>query len=95
MATVLFADLAGFTGMSETLDPEHLKNLVDRCFVRVVGSRLLDAVVRDVDEVVIVMTVVVVMRQSSGSLSIRIQRNSGMIVSAQSCICSSISSIDA
>ena len=34
VATVLFADLAGFTGLSETLDPEHLKNLVDRCFAR-------------------------------------------------------------
>lgn len=34
MATVLFADLAGYTGLSESLDPEHLKNLVDRCFAR-------------------------------------------------------------
>lgn len=34
VATVLFADLAGFTGLSEALDPEHLKNLVDRCFAR-------------------------------------------------------------
>ncbi|HET6810936.1 MAG TPA: adenylate/guanylate cyclase domain-containing protein [Acidimicrobiales bacterium] len=32
MATVLFADLAGFTGLSETLDPESVKNVVDRCF---------------------------------------------------------------
>ncbi|HZT66778.1 MAG TPA: adenylate/guanylate cyclase domain-containing protein [Acidimicrobiales bacterium] len=34
VATVLFADLAGFTGLSETQDPEHIKNLVDRCFAR-------------------------------------------------------------
>jgi class 3 adenylate cyclase/tetratricopeptide (TPR) repeat protein len=34
MATVLFADLAGFTGLSETLDPEQVKNLVDSCFAR-------------------------------------------------------------
>ena len=30
--TVLFADLVGFTGLSETMDPEQLKNLVDDCF---------------------------------------------------------------
>lgn len=34
VATVLFADLAGFTGLSESLDPEQVKNLVDRCFSR-------------------------------------------------------------
>lgn len=34
LATVLFADLAGYTGLSEAMDPEHLKNLVDRCFAR-------------------------------------------------------------
>jgi class 3 adenylate cyclase/tetratricopeptide (TPR) repeat protein len=38
VATVLFADLAGFTGMSETLDPEHVKNLVDRCFARLASD---------------------------------------------------------
>ena len=32
VVTVLFADLAGFTGLSETLDPESVKNVVDRCF---------------------------------------------------------------
>ena len=32
VATVLFADLAGFTGLSEALDPESVKNVVDRCF---------------------------------------------------------------
>lgn len=34
VATALFADLVGFTTLSETADPEHVKNLVDRCFER-------------------------------------------------------------
>ncbi len=34
IATVLFADLVGFTSLSETLDPEQVKALVDRCFER-------------------------------------------------------------
>ena len=32
VVTVLFADIVGFTGLSEALDPEQVKNLVDRCF---------------------------------------------------------------
>lgn len=32
IVTVLFADIVGFTTMSERLDPEQVKNLVDRCF---------------------------------------------------------------
>jgi class 3 adenylate cyclase len=36
IATVLFADLVGFTTFSESADPEHVKNLVDRCFERLV-----------------------------------------------------------
>ncbi len=32
IATVLFADLVGFTSLSETRDPEQVKNLVDACF---------------------------------------------------------------
>jgi len=32
VVTVLFADIVGFTGFSETRDPEQVKNLVDRCF---------------------------------------------------------------
>ena len=36
VVTVLFADLVGFTSMAETRDPEHVKNLVDRCFERLV-----------------------------------------------------------
>jgi class 3 adenylate cyclase/tetratricopeptide (TPR) repeat protein len=31
---VLFADIVGFTTMSETRDPEHIKNLVDSWFAR-------------------------------------------------------------
>ena len=34
VVTVLFADIVGFTGLSETRDPEQVKNLVDRCFAR-------------------------------------------------------------
>ena len=36
VATVLFADLVGFTTLSETADPEQVKNLVDSCFERLV-----------------------------------------------------------
>ena len=32
IATVLFADLVGFTALSEEMDPEQVKALVDRCF---------------------------------------------------------------
>src|SRR5438132_26743 len=38
IVTVLFADLVGFTALSETRDPEHVKNLVDRCFERLAGD---------------------------------------------------------
>ena len=31
---MLFGDLVGFTTLSERLDPEHVKNIVDRCFER-------------------------------------------------------------
>jgi class 3 adenylate cyclase/tetratricopeptide (TPR) repeat protein len=34
MATVLFGDLVGFTALSEQMDPEQVKALVDRCFDR-------------------------------------------------------------
>src|SRR4051794_1258119 len=34
VATVLFADLVGYTSFSETADPEQVKNVVDRCFAR-------------------------------------------------------------
>ncbi len=32
--TVLFADIVGFTALSESMDPEEVKRLVDRCFER-------------------------------------------------------------
>jgi class 3 adenylate cyclase/tetratricopeptide (TPR) repeat protein len=32
LATVVFADLVGFTTFSESADPEHVKHLVDTCF---------------------------------------------------------------
>lgn len=36
IVTVLFADLVGFTTLSEHLDPEQVKRLVDHCFERLV-----------------------------------------------------------
>jgi len=38
VVTVLFADLVGFTALSETRDPEHVKSIVDRTFERLVGD---------------------------------------------------------
>jgi class 3 adenylate cyclase/tetratricopeptide (TPR) repeat protein len=38
LVTVLMADLVGFTALAETADPEHVKNLVDRCFERLVAD---------------------------------------------------------
>ncbi len=38
VATVLFADLVGFTTFSEAADPEHVKGTVDRCFERLVAD---------------------------------------------------------
>ena len=37
VVTVLFADLVGFTSLSEGTDPEQVKNVVDRCFQRLVA----------------------------------------------------------
>jgi class 3 adenylate cyclase len=36
--SVLMGDLVGFTSMAETADPEQVKNLVDRCFERLVAD---------------------------------------------------------
>ncbi len=38
LVTVLMADIVGFTALSETADPEHVKNLVDRTFQRLVDD---------------------------------------------------------
>ena len=38
VVTVLFADLVRFTSLGESMDPEHLKNLVDRCFEGLVAD---------------------------------------------------------
>ena len=38
VATVVFADLVGFTSMSEGADPEQIKNVVDRAFERLVAD---------------------------------------------------------
>ena len=52
LATVVFADLVGFTTFSESADPEHVKHLVDTCFeslgadVRAFGGQV-DKIVGD------------------------------------------------
>jgi class 3 adenylate cyclase/tetratricopeptide (TPR) repeat protein len=38
VVTVVFADLVGFTALSEHRDPEQVKELVDRCFERLVAD---------------------------------------------------------
>jgi class 3 adenylate cyclase/tetratricopeptide (TPR) repeat protein len=38
VVTVVFADLVGFTALSEHRDPEQVKALVDRCFERLVAD---------------------------------------------------------
>ena len=38
VVTVLFADLVGFTTLSESLDPEQVKRFVDRAFERLVAD---------------------------------------------------------
>ncbi len=38
VVSVLFADLVGFTTLAESLDPETVKHLVDRCFERLVAD---------------------------------------------------------
>jgi class 3 adenylate cyclase/tetratricopeptide (TPR) repeat protein len=38
VVTVLFGDLVGFTALSESRDPEQVKNLVDRCFERLAAD---------------------------------------------------------
>ncbi len=34
VVTAIFADIVGFTTLAEQLDPEHVKRMVDRCFVQ-------------------------------------------------------------
>src|SRR5690606_11562096 len=48
--TVLFPDLVVFTSLSETRDPEQVKNLVDSCFQRLVTH--IDAFGGRVDKIV-------------------------------------------
>src|SRR5437868_2889956 len=38
IVTVLFGDLVGFTSLSETRDPESVKNMVDQCFERLAAD---------------------------------------------------------
>ena len=48
--TVLFADLVGYTALSETMDPEQVKNLIDGCFQRLVTD--IDAFGGRVDKII-------------------------------------------
>ena len=50
IVTVLFADLVGFTSLSETRDPEQVKNLVDGCFEHLVTD--IDAFGGRVDKII-------------------------------------------
>src|SRR5688500_8438487 len=50
VVTVLFADLVGFTSLSESRDPEQVKNLIDNCFERLVTD--IDAFGGRVDKIV-------------------------------------------
>ena len=50
VVTVLFADLVGYTALSETRDPEQVKNLVDGCFERLVAD--IDAFGGRVDKII-------------------------------------------
>ena len=50
VVTVLFADLVGFTSLSETRDPEQVKNLIDGCFERLVVD--IDAFGGRVDKII-------------------------------------------
>jgi class 3 adenylate cyclase/predicted ATPase len=50
VVTVLFADLVGFTSLSETRDPEQVKNLVDGCFEHLVAD--IDAFGGRVDKII-------------------------------------------
>jgi class 3 adenylate cyclase/tetratricopeptide (TPR) repeat protein len=50
VVTVLFADLVGFTSLSESRDPEQVKNLIDACFERLVTD--IDAFGGRVDKII-------------------------------------------
>jgi class 3 adenylate cyclase len=32
LVTIVFADISGFTALSEKLDPEHVRDLMNGCF---------------------------------------------------------------
>ncbi len=50
IVTVLFADLVGYTALSESRDPEQVKNLIDGCFERLVAD--IDAFGGRVDKII-------------------------------------------
>jgi adenylate cyclase len=38
LITVMFADISGFTGLAEIMDPEHLRDLMNACFDHLVPA---------------------------------------------------------
>jgi class 3 adenylate cyclase len=38
LATVLFADISGFTAMAEKLDPEEVTSTINRCFATLAAA---------------------------------------------------------
>src|SRR3982751_718016 len=36
MVTIMFADISGFTALSENMDPEAVRDLMNTCFARLV-----------------------------------------------------------
>ncbi len=38
LVTVIFADIAGFTSLAETMDPEHVRDLINACFDQLVPA---------------------------------------------------------
>lgn len=36
LVTIMFADISGFTGLAETMDPEAVRDLMNACFERLV-----------------------------------------------------------
>ena len=38
LITVMFADIAGFTGLAETMDPEQVRDLMNACFEQLVPA---------------------------------------------------------
>src|SRR5690349_10615269 len=38
LVTVMFADISGFTSLSETMDPESVRDLMNQCFAHIIPA---------------------------------------------------------